>query len=306
MARALPAALRERSALPLAFGTAPLATQFWGNDEATAVDAAVAAVRAGITWFDTAPLYGSGEAEERLGAALRTAGDPPGLLVATKVGRPVVGIGDERTSTFDYSRAGTIVSLEASLARLGRDHVDIVHVHDPEDHLEQAIDECIPTLAELRDQGVIGAVSVGTMVCAAALRLLRESTLDAVMIANRLTLLDHTALDELVPECADRGVPLIAAAVFNSGLLASQRAGVWYDYAPADDALVRRARDADRVCERHGVSLRTAALQYPLRFAPVRAVVAGMATAEQVHENLVSMSAAIPDEMWDELDALNR
>jgi D-threo-aldose 1-dehydrogenase len=304
--RALPAALIERPALPLAFGTAPLATQFWGNDEATAVEAAVAAVRAGITWFDTAPLYGSGEAEERLGAALGECGNPPGVLVATKVGRPVVGSGDERTSTFDYSQRGTIASLEASLARLGRDRVDIVHVHDPDDHLDQAIDECIPALIERRDAGVIGAISVGTMVCASALRLLRESSLDAVMIANRLTLLDHSALDELVPECAERGVPLIAAAVFNSGLLASQRPGVWYDYAPAGAELVDRARAAAHLCERHGVTLRAAALQFPLRYDPVRAVVAGMATAEQVAQNIASMATPIPDELWDELDSLSR
>jgi D-threo-aldose 1-dehydrogenase len=143
------------------------------------------------------------------------------------------------------------------------------------------------------------------MVCATALRLLRESTLDAVMIANRLTLLDHSALDELVPACTERGVPLIAAAVFNSGLLASQRPGVWYDYAPAGDALIERARAAGAICARHGVTLRAAALQYPLRFEPVRAVVAGMATAEQVHDNLASMATPIPTDLWCELDELN-
>ncbi|MBI5087441.1 MAG: aldo/keto reductase [Actinobacteria bacterium] len=286
----------------LAFGTAPLATQFWGNDEATAVEAAVAALRSGITWFDTAPLYGSGEAEERLGVALRECPPPAEVVIATKVGRPVVETPEGRSSTFDYSRSGTIASLEASLGRLGRDRVDIVHVHDPEDHLPQVIDECIPALVELRGQGLIGAVSVGTMVCDTALRLLRESALDMVMIANRLTLLDHSALDELVPECSARNVPLVAAAVFNSGLLASQRPGVWFDYAPADAELVERARAIGRVCESYGVPLRAAALQYPLRWAPVRAVVAGMATADQVTDNIASMAVAVPDELWAELD----
>jgi D-threo-aldose 1-dehydrogenase len=267
----------------------------------------VAGIRAGITWFDTAPLYGSGEAEERLGAALQrcsAAGEIAGeVVVATKVGRRAVEQDGERGSTFDYSRDGTLASFDESLRRLGLDRVDVVHVHDPDDHLDQAIDECVPALVELRDRGAIGAISVGTMGCATALRLLREAPLDLVMIANRLTLLDHTALDELVPECAARDVPLVAAAVFNSGLLASQRAGVWYDYAPADAGLLERASRLRSICERHGVPLRAAALQYPLRFEPVVAVVAGMATAAQVADNLASMAVEIPAALWDELEA---
>jgi D-threo-aldose 1-dehydrogenase len=289
-------------ATPLAFGTAPLSTQFWENEQATAVDAAVAAIDAGITWFDTAPLYGSGEAEERLGAALHRRADPAGLIVATKVGRPVVDGPSGRESIFDYSRDATLASLEASLGRLGRDHVDVVHVHDPDDHLREALDLCLPTLVQLRAEGVITAISVGTMVCSTALTLLAESDLDLVMIANRLTLLDHSALGELVPACAGRGVPMVAAAVFNSGLLASQRPGVWFDYAPASADLVARAQRAADICAAHGVPLRAAALQFPLRFPPVAAVVAGMATAAQVAENVHLMTLSIPESLWDELD----
>ena len=290
-------------ATPLAFGTAPLATQFWENDEATAVDAAVAGIEAGITWFDTAPLYGSGEAEERLGAALRRCGSPTDVVIATKVGRPVVDGPGGRTSTFDYSREATLASLEASLRRLGRDRVDVVHVHDPDDHMDQALDHCIPTLLQLRDQGVIRAVSVGTIVCSTALRVLAEANPDLIMIANRLTLLDHSALDELVPACTQRGVPLVAAAVFNSGLLAAQHPGVWFDYAPASAELIERARAIADICAAHDVPLRAAALQFPLRYAPVIAVVAGMATAAQAADNIQLISHPVPAALWDELDA---
>jgi D-threo-aldose 1-dehydrogenase len=223
--------------------------------------------------------------------------------VATKVGRPVIDGPDGRGSRFDYSRDATLASLESSLRRLGRDRVDVVHVHDPDDHMQQAMEHCVPTLVQLRDEGVITAVSVGTMVCATALTMLAEADVDLIMIANRLTLLDHSALDELVPACDSRGVPLVAAAVFNSGLLASQRPGVWFDYAPASSALVERAKRAAAICATHGVPLRAAALQFPLRFGPVAAVVAGMANAAQVAENIELMNVNIPQALWDELDA---
>lgn len=288
---------------PLVFGTAPLATGFWGNDEATAVAAAVEGIDRGIAWFDTAPLYGAGESERRLGAALAARADAD-VVVSTKVGRPVV-IGDGGAEAgFDYSASGTRRSLEDSLTRLGRDHVDIAHVHDPDDHLDVALDECFPTLADLRAEGVIGAVSVGTMVCATALRVLAEAEPDLVMIANRLTLLDRSALDELAPACAAAGVPLVAAAPFNSGLLARTVPGSWFDYAPADAALLGRAQAMSARCDEAGVSLRAAALQYPLRHDPVVAVVAGMASAAEVADNVGLFRAPIPADLWTALEAI--
>jgi D-threo-aldose 1-dehydrogenase len=284
----------------LAFGTAPLASQFWGNEEARAIDSASAALRAGITWFDTAPLYGSGEAERRLGRALA---EWDGALptVATKVGRPAIDGPDGRDSTFDYTRAGTRQSLEHSLERLGLDRVDVVHVHDPDDHIEQALDECVPTLVAMRDEGLLTAISVGTMRCATALRLLAGADLDIVMIANRLTLLDSSALDELVPACRARGIPVIAAAIFNSGLLARPRAGTWFDYATAEPALVARAAAMAERCAAAGVSLKAAAMQFPLRHDGVKMVVAGMASAGEVVENVALMDQSIPDTLWAEL-----
>jgi D-threo-aldose 1-dehydrogenase len=284
----------------LAFGTAPLASQFWGNEEARAIDSASAALRAGITWFDTAPLYGSGEAEQRLGRALaEREGALP--IIATKVGRPAIDGPDGRDSTFDYTPTGTRRSLEDSLERLGLDRVDVVHVHDPDDHIEQALEECVPTLVAMRDEGLLTAISVGTTRCATALRLLADADLDVVMIANRLTLLDSSALDELVPACRERGVPVIAAAIFNSGLLARPIAGTWFDYAPAEPALVARAEAMADRCAAAGVSLKAAAMQFPLRHDGVKTVVAGMASAAEVVENVALMDQSIPDTLWAEL-----
>lgn len=304
--------------LPLAFGTAPLATQWWDNSADVAVEAVAAAVRAGVGWFDTAPLYGSGESEERLGAGLRLVPDEealaagavhgdcggPSFIVSTKVGRRVVGSVDDpdgRSAEFDFSAAGVRASLESSLQRLGFDRVDVVHIHDPDDHLAQALDETYPTLCAMRDEGLLEKISIGTMQPATALYVLERADLDLVMIANRLTLLDSSALDELVPACVERSIPVLAAAVFNSGVLARPESGVWFDYAPADDAMLARVRAMAGVCARAGVSLTAAAMQFPLRHSGVETVVVGMASAAQVVENVALFAQHIPDEVWDDL-----
>jgi D-threo-aldose 1-dehydrogenase len=284
----------------LTFGSAPLASIFWENDEAAAIAAARAAREVGIRLFDTAPFYGLGEAEQRVGTAI-AGSDPAEVLVATKVGRTIVGSGTDRDVVFDYSADAVRRQLEASLARLGRERADIVHVHDPEEHLPQALDECLPALAALRAEGMVGAVSVGTNVCGTVLTFLREADPDVVMLAGRLTLLDQTATDEVVPECERRGVPLLAAGVFNSGVLADPSPGRWYDYAPADDVVLSRARQLQEVCADAGVALRTAAIAYPLRFPAVVSVVVGMATAAEVHDNVAALGSAVPAGFWDAL-----
>jgi D-threo-aldose 1-dehydrogenase len=285
----------------LTFGSAPLATIFWENDESTAVATAAAARDAGIRLFDTAPFYGLGEAEQRLGVAL-AGSDPSEVLIATKVGRTIVGSGADRDVVFDFSADAVHRQLEASFDRLGRERADVVHVHDPEDHLTEALDECLPALAALRDEGIVGAISVGTNVCATVLTFLREADPDVVMLAGRLTLLDRSALDEVVPECARRGVPLLAAGVFNSGILADPRPGRWYDYAPADDATLQRVREMAGICADAGVALRTAALAFPLSFAPVASVVVGMASPAEVRDNVAALDTALPAGLWDALD----
>ena len=285
----------------LTFGSAPLATIFWENDEATAVGAVRAAHRAGIRLVDTAPFYGLGEAESRVGVALTGVGADE-VIVATKVGRAIVDGSDGRSVEFDFSADAVRTQIESSLERLGRDRVAIAHVHDPEDHLERALHECVPALATLRAEGTVQAVSVGTNVCDTALRFLREADLDVIMLAGRLTLLDRSALDDVVPQCEARGVPLLAAAVFNSGVLADPEPGRWYDYSPADPTILERARVVHCVCADVGVSARAAAMAFPLRFPAVASVVVGMASAAEVEDNVAAFETTIPDELWERLE----
>lgn len=283
---------------PLSFGSAPLATAFWGNTDGVAVATAQRAVEVGIGLFDTAPLYGLGEAEERLGRALDGRSD---VAIATKVGRTLV----EQEPVFDFSADATRRQLDASLARLRRDRVDLVHVHDPDDHLAEALDGCVPALRALQDEGVVGAVSLGTTKCATAVHFLRHADLDALMLAGRLTLLDRSAADEVVPACARAGVPLIAAGVFNSGVLARLTEGSWFEYAPAAAAILARARGLTEVCAGFDVSLKSAAMAFPRRFEPVVTVVVGMASPDEVDENVALIEAGVPDELWEALDEVN-
>lgn len=285
----------------LALGTAPLASSFWGNTHERAVATALAAIDAGIGWFDTAPLYGLGESESRLGEALaaRAAAD---AVVATKVGRSLVGAGEERDAVFEFSREATLRQLDASLTRLGRERIDVVHVHDPEEHLDQAIDECAATLAGLRDEGVISAVSVGTNHAATALAFVERAGVDLVMVAGQLTLLDRAVLDDLLPACRRAGVPLLAAGVFNSGVLARPAEGSWFHYAPVPDDVLDRVRRLDATCREAGVALASAAIQFPLRFEGVAAVVVGMASPAEVEANLAGLAEPIDDAVWSALD----
>ncbi|HEX4980366.1 MAG TPA: aldo/keto reductase, partial [Ilumatobacteraceae bacterium] len=270
----------------LGLGTAPLATIFWGNDEARGVATAARAVERGIRLFDSAPLYGLGESETRLGRALATVARDD-VVVATKAGRSLVSLpGGDMDAVFDFSRDATLRQLETSLERLGLDRIDIVHIHDPEDHLAEAIDGTYAALDRLRHEGVIGAVSLGTNVVATASFFLRNADLDTVMVAGRLTLLDQSAAVDLVPECRRAGVAYLAAGVFNSGVLAEPRPGSWFDYAPASSELLERAAAIRAVCESHGVSMRTAALHYPLTVEGVTALIVGMRSPTEVDDNL--------------------
>lgn len=288
----------------LALGTAPMSTYFWDTPADRGIATAAAAIAAGIRLFDTAPLYGLGEAEERLGAALGAAGDPA-VVVATKVGRTLVDGPDGRDAVFDFSAGAVARQLEASLARLGRDHVDIVHVHDPDDHLDEAIDGCLPVLLRWRDEGVVRAVSVGSNDADTVLTVLDRSDPDVVMVAGRLTLLDRRAAIDLVPACARRDVPLLAAGVFNSGVLARPVDDAWFDYGPVPAAVLDRVRRIEGHCRDAGVSLHAAALQFPLRFGPVAAVVVGMSSPAEVAANLAAMVTPIDGDLWATLDEID-
>ena len=288
----------------LALGTAPMSTFFWNTPAEQGVATAVAAYQSGVRMFDTAPLYGLGEAETRLGQALASTGAADEVVIATKVGRTLVEGPDGRDAVFDFSADAAKRQLDASLERLQRDRVDIVHVHDPDDHVDAAVAGSFAALAAYRADGTVRAVSVGSTKVATVLDILRRAEPDVVMIAGRLTLLDREALDELLPECQRRGVPVLAAGVFNSGVLARPDPGAWFDYAPAPPHILERARALAAVCADAGVSLRAAAMQFPLRFAGVAAVVVGMSSPAEVASNIADVTAPIPPDVWSELDAV--
>ena len=299
----------------LVLGCAPLGGLFTavaGEQARATVDTAW---DLGVRTFDTSPHYGAGLSELRLGAALRER-PRAAYVLSTKVGRLLVaGTSGEATGADifaestglgrvrNYSRDGVRRSLEDSLGRLGLDRVELVHVHDAEDHLDQAIREAVPALVELREQGVVGAVSVGIDYPAAAVRFVRESDLDCVLIAGRYTLLDQSAADELLPLCRKRGVAVLAAAPFNSGVLADPRPGATYWYRPAPPDILERAQRIAAVCRRHAVSIANAALAFPLRHPAVTAVVVGARSPEEVSSAVEALAAPPPDTLWADLAA---
>ncbi|WGL50549.1 aldo/keto reductase [Nocardioides sp. BP30] len=300
----------------LGFGGASLGNLYRVTEDAEGAAAVAAAYEAGITYFDTAPHYGLGLSERRLGSAL-AAYPRDSFTLSTKVGRALdpnpaptgsdlasggFDVPDDLVRRWDFSGDGVRRSIEQSLDRLGLDRIDIVYVHDPDDHADQAVAEAIPALIELRDQGVIGAVGLGMNQIGVPLRAVRETDLDVVMLANRLTLLDRSGL-ELADACAERDVSVVAAAPFNSGLLARPRpaADATYDYQPAPADLLARVNALADVCERWGVTLPDAAVQFPLQHPAVVCVVAGLRDARQVAELVERRHAHVPDQAWAEL-----
>ncbi|WP_060888788.1 aldo/keto reductase [Streptomyces scabiei] len=285
----------------------------------TPVEDASAAIEtawdAGIRYFDTAPHYGLGLSERRLGAALRDR--PRGeYVVSSKVGRLLVPneaprgmdsegfvVRDDLRRQWDFSRDGVLRSIEETLDRTGLDRLDIVYLHDPDDHWQQAADEAMPTLADLRDQGVIGAIGAGMNQSAMLARFLRETPADIVMLAGRYTLLDQTALDDVLPAAHEHGKSVVAVGVFNSGLLSRDRPtqGMKYDYQDAPTTLVDRARAIADVCADHGTTLPAAAIAFPYTHPGVVNVTLGMRTERQVRRNVELHRSVVPQALWDDL-----
>ncbi|RCH65120.1 aldo/keto reductase [Streptomyces sp. SDr-06] len=298
---------------PLSLGGAALGNLFSPLTDDTARGAVDAAWDAGIRYFDTAPHYGLGLSERRLGAALRCR-PRDAYTLSTKVGRilePREGGGDDLAAGFavpathrrrwDFSADGVRRSLETSLERLGLDRIDIAYLHDPDDHGDQALREAYPALERLRAQGVVGAIGVGMNRTGLLVRFLRETDVDAVLCAGRYSLLDQGAARELLPEAAARGRHVVVGGVFNSGLLADPRPGATYDYAAAPPELVERALRIKAVCADHGVPLRAAALAFPLRDPAVASVLVGARSAAEVADTAAMFTTPVPDALWEEL-----
>ena len=304
----------------LGVGAAPFGSLATGDTDRSLAEAFAALHGAGLRYFDTAPFYGVGLSEHRLGSLLRSV-DRRELVISTKVGRLLMPVGGRSAGAvegrypfevaFDYSYAGTMRSLEHSLQRLGTNAVDIVLIHDVnrrwqgdlvEQRYAEAMEGAHRALAELRSAGAIKAFGVGVNDWSILLRFAADGDFDCFMLAGRYTLLDHTALDSFMPDCVRRGISVLMAAPFNSGILATgatQRAQFFYQDATPE--VLERTRRIEAVCARHGVALPAAALQFPLAHPAVASVVTGMRTASEVASNIAHCSAVIPQDFWDEL-----
>jgi D-threo-aldose 1-dehydrogenase len=301
----------------LSLGCAQLGNLYRAISDEQATGTVSAAWDAGIRYFDTAPHYGLGLSERRLGAVL-AARPRDAYLVSTKVGRRLepVAAGHARDDqgfdvpathrrVWDFSRDGVFRSLAESLVRLELDRVDIVYLHDPDEHYHEVLATAYPALEELRSQGVVRAIGAGMNQSSMLADFVRHTDMDLLMLAGRYTLLEQPALDDLLPLCEQRGVGVVAAGVFNSGLLADATppSGARYNYAEAPPGLVQRARRIGEVCTRHGSSLPEAALAFPLAHPAVRSVCVGARSATQIERNAALSRAQPPVELWSELKA---
>jgi D-threo-aldose 1-dehydrogenase len=322
----------------LGVGTNPLAGLMEGIPYETARATVEAAWDEGVRLFDMAPLYGYGYAERFVGDVLRQHPRET-FALATKVGRLLLADGPpEREDRmmlyqgqrlykgtaairpyYDYTYDGVMRSLEASRERSGIDAFDIVHIHDPEPYMDEAAEGAYRALDALRSAGEVGAVGIGSNTWECHLALLRQGDYDAILLAGRYTLLDQTALPQLMPYCEERGVAVIAAGVFNSGILAhpepgsigevsrtAMAMGTWkdnvtFDYFPAEQAVIDKAAAIKAVCDRHGVPLAAAAVQFPLHHPAVAAVVIGPRSPQHVIANDELMRVPIPLDLWAEL-----
>ncbi len=330
----------------LGLGGAPLAGLYQGVSDEQAARVVTTYLDHGLGFFDTAPLYGSGVSETRLGAALsarvrdaRAVQDSDAaradsaarndastsagtaarngvgatFVLATKVGRLLVPDPTRDQDVwsddlppigpvFDYSYDGTLRSLEESLGRLGLDRVDILHIHDPDNHYEEAMKGSYRALLRLREEGVIRAVGVGMNQAKMLARFAREGDFDCFLCAGRYTLVDHTALKRLLPLCEERQISLIIGGPYNSGILAQGALeGAKFDYRKAPAQIVDRVRRMEEVCARHGTPLKAAALQFPLAHPAVAAVIPGARSPEEVDENARMFEFEIPADFWTEL-----
>jgi D-threo-aldose 1-dehydrogenase len=308
------------SVTAMGFGGAPIGNLFHRVHDERAAATVAAALDVGVGYFDTAPHYGLGLSEERLGRALAA---HPSAVVSTKVGRRLVDNPDGAGSTdlangfdvparwrreWDFSADGVRRSLDDSLRRLGRDRIDVALIHDPDESPDpdRAVTGAYPALAALRREGIVGAIGVGSKDLATLARFAADTDVDAIMVAGRYTLLEQPALDEVLPICQRRGISVLVAGAFNSGLLAVETPDETrtYEYAAVPPAVLARARAMAAVCARHGVTLPQAALAFAGGHPAVASVVVGADDPDQVRVNAARHAAPRPPaDLWTELIA---
>jgi len=300
----------------IGLGCAPIGNLAYERSDDEVEGLLAAAWDLGIRYFDTAPHYGLGLSEERLGRFL--GGVPRDeFVVSTKVGRLLredstwdgtslddggFAVPARRRRVLDYSAAGVRQSIEGSLERLRLDSIDIVYVHDPECGGPGAVEEAMAALCALRAEGLVSAIGTGSLSPAALLATVRTGQADLIMVANRYTLLDQSVVPEVLAACDEFGTKIVAAGVFNGGILARRpTADATYDYAPASADVLRRARAVDAVCAGHGVPLPAAAVHYPLLDPRVISVVIGAGRAAQITQNIEHVTRCVPEKLWDDL-----
>lgn len=308
-----------------AFSTLGVGAAQFGNlgrptEEDSCLQAVELAWERGLRYFDTAPHYGLGLSERRLGRALASRPREESVI-STKVGRLLrqnpaptgsdehngFHVPDDLLRVRDYTAEGTLRSLEESLLRLGTDSVDIVWIHDPEepdDRFDEALTGAVPALERMRDEGVISAWGVGSKDAAMLRRFVDHASPDLLMVSGRYTLLEQEQIG-LMSACLREQVGVVAVSVFNSGLLAREEppAEAWYDYGPAPQHMLDRARELAAVAREHAVTLPGAALAFPLRHPAVVNVMAGMRSPAHVQRNLDLFDTPIPEDFWNDLQA---
>jgi D-threo-aldose 1-dehydrogenase len=296
----------------LSLGTAPLAGLFAGVKDQDSDDLINTSLSQGMNYFDTAPLYGHGMAETRLGRILKNVKEP--YVLETKVGRvlkyvekaepmPWFPEADPHIQpVFDYSRDGILKSFNDSLERLGVDHIDIALMHDAEDHIDEAINNAYPVLSDLKAQGMIKAIGIGINFCDVAIKIMKAVDLDIALIAGRYTLLDQSAQRELLPYAIERKVDITIGGIFNSGVLANPIKGATFEYLPASDEIIKRAQAIGAFLGERAIPLTAAALQFPLRHPAITSVLTGSRSSAELLSNIKDFDLELPANIWSELE----
>lgn len=286
----------------MGLGSAPLGNVMGEVSDANAANVLQAVTAgSGPVLIDTAPFYGLGVAEQRIGDLLPKAVKQAAIL-STKVGRVLERNGEATEARFDFSYDGVMHSFEESLGRLGVDRIDIAHIHDPDDHFHEALDGAFAALTRLKETGAVKAISAGMNQWEMLSRFLDHAPFDGFLLAGRYSLLDRAAGRSFLPKCAEQGVGLIVGGVFNSGILADPHANRSFNYAQAPAGIVEQALALDAICQHHGVPLKAAALQFPLRHIAVSGVVIGVSSCDEWQENKTLLGFEIPEDLWAELD----